>query len=58
LLVRGGSSNLVSDAGIADMQRLIPTAESIVIPGAGHMVVGDDNDQFVAGVEAFLDALA
>jgi pimeloyl-ACP methyl ester carboxylesterase len=58
LLVRGGSSNLVSDAGIADMRRLIPTAESIVIPGAGHMVVGDDNDQFVAGVEAFLDALA
>jgi pimeloyl-ACP methyl ester carboxylesterase len=58
LLVRGGSSNLVSDAGIADMRRLIPTAASIVIPGAGHMVVGDDNDQFVAGVETFLGALA
>jgi non-heme chloroperoxidase len=57
LLVRGAQSDVVSDAGIADMRQLIPTAESIVIPRAGHMVAGDDNDVFVAGIEAFLARL-
>jgi non-heme chloroperoxidase len=57
LLVRGAQSDVVSDAGMADMRQLIPAAESIVIPGAGHMVAGDDNDVFVAGVEAFLGRL-
>ena len=57
LLVRGAQSDVVSDAGVADMRQLIPTAESIVIPGAGHMVAGDDNDVFVAGIETFLARL-
>jgi pimeloyl-ACP methyl ester carboxylesterase len=57
LLVRGGSSDVVSDDGVADMRRLIPAADTIVVPGAGHMVAGDDNDVFVTGVEAFLDRL-
>jgi non-heme chloroperoxidase len=57
LLVRGSESDVVSDAGVADMLRLIPTAESIMIPGAGHMVAGDDNDVFVTGLEAFLVSL-
>jgi pimeloyl-ACP methyl ester carboxylesterase len=58
LLVRGRQSDVVSDAGIADMMALIPTAESIVIEDAGHMVAGDDNDVFVAGIEAFLARLS
>jgi non-heme chloroperoxidase len=57
LLVRGAQSDVVSDAGMADMGQLVPTAESIVIPDAGHMVAGDDNDVFVAGIEAFLARL-
>jgi non-heme chloroperoxidase len=57
LLVRGAQSDVVTDAGLADMKRLIPTAESIVVPHAGHMVAGDDNGLFVAGLERFLDAL-
>ena len=57
LLVRGGHSDLVSDAGVADMRRLIPAAQTVVIPAAGHMVAGDDNDVFVAGIETFLSAL-
>jgi non-heme chloroperoxidase len=57
LLVRGARSDVVSDAGIADMRRLIPAAETILIPAAGHMVAGDDNDVFVAGIEGFLDGL-
>jgi hypothetical protein len=28
-----------------------------LIAGAGHMVAGDDNDAFVAGIEAFLNRL-
>ena len=57
LLVRGARSDVVSDAGIADMRRLMPAAETILIPAAGHMVAGDDNDVFVAGIESFLDEL-
>jgi non-heme chloroperoxidase len=57
LLVRGAESDVVSDAGVADMLRLIPRAESLVIPAAGHMVAGDDNDVFVAGIETFLSKL-
>jgi pimeloyl-ACP methyl ester carboxylesterase len=57
LLVRGVESDMISDAGMNDMRLLIPTAESIVVSGAGHMVAGDDNHVFVAGVEAFLARL-
>jgi non-heme chloroperoxidase len=57
LLVRGAQSDVVSDAGMADMTQLIPAAESIEIPAAGHMIAGDDNDVFVAGLETFLARL-
>ena len=57
LLVRGAQSDVVSDAGMADMLKLIPQAASIVISDAGQMVAGDDNDVFVSGVESFLDRL-
>jgi pimeloyl-ACP methyl ester carboxylesterase len=58
LLVRGAESDVVTDAGLADMKRLIPTAESIVVPHAGHMVAGDDNGLFVVGLKRFLDTVA
>ena len=58
LLVRGAQSDVVSDAGMEDMQRLVPGARTIDVPGAGHMVAGDDNDVFMTGLEAFLDGLA
>jgi non-heme chloroperoxidase len=54
LIVRGAESDVVSDAGMDDMLRLIAHAESVVVPGTGHMVTGDDNEAFVAGLEAFL----
>jgi len=57
LLVRGMRSDVVSEAGMLDMLRLVPSAERVDIPGAGHMVVGDDNDVFVGCLEAFLDRL-
>jgi non-heme chloroperoxidase len=54
LLVRGARSDVVSDKGLADMQRLIPHAECVEVGGAGHMVAGDDNDIFATRLETFL----
>jgi pimeloyl-ACP methyl ester carboxylesterase len=59
MLVRGGHSDVVSDAGVADMRLLIPHAELVEVGAAGHMVAGDDNDVFTSRLEAFLtDAFA
>jgi non-heme chloroperoxidase len=57
LLVRGAQSDVVGDEGMADMLALVPSAESVDIAGAGHMVAGDDNDVFASRLEAFLDRL-
>ena len=57
LLVRGAQSDVVTDAGLSDMKRLIPHAESMIVPHAGHMVAGDDNGLFVVGLERFLDTV-
>ncbi len=54
LLVRGGHSDIVDEAGVADMRRLVPQTEIHEVPGAGHMVAGDRNDVFNEGVLAFL----
>lgn len=55
LIVRGGKSDVVSDAGIASMKQLIPHAEVADVAAAGHMVAGDDNQVFAASIEEFLD---
>jgi pimeloyl-ACP methyl ester carboxylesterase len=57
LIVRGLQSDVVSDAGIADMQRLIPGAQIVEVPQAGHMVAGDDNDVFATRLTGFLASL-
>jgi len=57
LLVRGRMSDVVSDAGVAEMQELIPQTEVIDVRDAGHMVVGDDNDVFTEGLAGFLDRI-
>jgi pimeloyl-ACP methyl ester carboxylesterase len=57
LVVRGEHSDVVSDAGMADMLALMPTAEGVDISAAGHMVAGDDNDVFAVQLGAFLDRL-
>jgi pimeloyl-ACP methyl ester carboxylesterase len=54
LLVRGGRSDVVDDAGVAELLRLIPRAEVFNVPAAGHMLVGDRNDIFNAGLLAFI----
>ena len=57
LVVRGAQSDVVSDAGLADMMRLIPHAQSVEVKAAGHMLAGDDNDVFSARLDAFLSSL-
>jgi pimeloyl-ACP methyl ester carboxylesterase len=57
LIVRGRHSDIVSDAGVADMKRLIPHAVAVDVGAAGHMVAGDDNDVFTASLEQFLAAV-
>jgi pimeloyl-ACP methyl ester carboxylesterase len=54
LLVRGGQSDIVDDQGVAEMLRLLPQTEVLDVAGAGHMVAGDKNDSFGAGVLGFL----
>ena len=54
LLVRGMKSDIVDDAGVADLRRRIPALEIADIRGAGHMVAGDKNDEFNAAVIEFL----
>jgi pimeloyl-ACP methyl ester carboxylesterase len=57
LLVRGMLSDIVSDAGAAELLELIPGATGIDVHGAGHMVAGDDNAIFVDQTAAFLRSL-
>lgn len=57
LLVRGLSSDVVSDAGIAAFRRQVPRLEILDVQGAGHMVAGDRNDAFNDGVIAFAKRL-
>lgn len=55
LLVRGGASDMTDTDGVAEMQRIVPHLELHEAPGAGHMVAGDRNDTFNAGIFAFLE---
>ncbi|GAB19636.1 hypothetical protein GOEFS_092_00610 [Gordonia effusa NBRC 100432] len=54
LIVRGGKSDVVSDAGIESMLKLVPHAEVADVRAAGHMVAGDDNQVFAGAIEEFL----
>lgn len=54
LLVRGGSSDVVSPEGARALQELIPHAELADVAEAGHMVAGDRNDLFSDAVIDFL----
>ena len=54
LLIRGGSSDVVSTEGVQDFLNLLPTAKFIDVADAGHMVAGDKNDIFTDAVVDFL----
>lgn len=54
LLVRGGSSDVVSEAGVREFLDLCPHAEYVNVHEAGHMVAGDRNDVFGRAAIEFL----
>jgi pimeloyl-ACP methyl ester carboxylesterase len=55
LLVRGAQSDVVSEAGVAEMRELIPHSTVVDVRDTGHMVAGDDNDVFTVNLLAYLD---
>jgi pimeloyl-ACP methyl ester carboxylesterase len=55
LLVRGRSSDLLSEEGAQDFLRQVPHAEFADVAGAGHMVAGDRNEVFNEAILGFLD---
>ena len=57
LLIRGGASDVVTDDGVAAFRTLVPHAEVVEIPSAGHMIVGDDNDMVNDALLRFLGTL-
>jgi pimeloyl-ACP methyl ester carboxylesterase len=55
LLIRGGRSRIVSEAGVREFLQMVPHAEFTDISDAHHMVVGDANDAFNEAVFSFVD---
>jgi pimeloyl-ACP methyl ester carboxylesterase len=53
-LVRGGSSDLVSEQAVEHFRNLVPHATYSDIADATHMVVGDQNDVFGTAIVDFL----
>lgn len=54
LLVRGGNSDVVSEAGVEEFLGFCPRAEYVNVSEAGHMVAGDRNDAFGLAAIDFL----
>jgi pimeloyl-ACP methyl ester carboxylesterase len=54
LLIRGAHSDVVVEAGIAELRGKMPNLEVLDVPQAGHMVAGDQNDAFSAGIIDYL----
>ena len=54
LLVRGGLSDVLSEAGTRQFLAVCPHSEYVNVPSAGHMVAGDRNDVFGRSLIDFL----
>lgn len=54
LVVRGASSDVLSEDGVRQFLDLVPGSESLNVEGAAHMVAGDQNDPFASAVINFL----
>jgi pimeloyl-ACP methyl ester carboxylesterase len=58
LLVRGGLSDVLSEAGAQSFLKQCPHAEYVNVANAAHMVAGDRNDIFAESVIACLKRVA
>ncbi len=54
LLARGGTSPVVDDADVAELLRVRPDAEVVVVEGAGHSIQGDRPLELAALIERFV----
>ena len=54
LLIRGGRSQIVSEASAREFLEMVPHAEFVDIADAHHMVAGDANDAFSDAVFSFI----
>ncbi len=57
LLVRGGSSEIVSAESVEAFRKIVPQARIVDVSGAGHMVAGDKNDAFADAILSFLEGM-
>jgi len=55
MLVRGLQSDVVTQEGVNDLVSRLPDVTVVEVPGAAHMIAGDQNDVFSAAVINFLD---
>ncbi len=57
LLIKGAESDILSAESAAKLQAAIPGSRLVVVPGAGHSVMGDNPAGFVAAAQDFLRAI-
>jgi pimeloyl-ACP methyl ester carboxylesterase len=55
MLVRGMLSDVVTQEGVDDIVSHLPDITVVEVPGAGHMIAGDQNGAFTDAVTWFLD---
>lgn len=58
LLVRGENSELVHPEDVVAFLEIMPKAQVVTVPGARHMVAGDQNTEFGAALLDYLLAVA
>jgi pimeloyl-ACP methyl ester carboxylesterase len=52
--VRGQLSDVVTQEGVDDIVARLPDVTVVEVPGAAHMIAGDQNDAFTEAVLSFL----
>ncbi|GIW44670.1 MAG: hydrolase [Candidatus Binatia bacterium] len=57
LIVKGAESDILSPEAARRLQEAIPGSVLVTIPGAGHSVMGDNPQAFVAAAQSFLARL-
>src|SRR5699024_1846966 len=57
LLVRGMKSDVVTEESVEDLRSYISHLEVFEVSKAGHMITGDSNAVFNAGIEEFISHL-
>ena len=57
LILKGGESDILSAESAAKLQTAIPGSQLTLIPGAGHSVMGDNPEAFVAAVRRFFEGM-